>query len=537
MSDERRSSTVSFDEIVRIKEAAQPRLFRLPGVTCVAIGHKQRDTQLTGDLAIIVYVAAKKPLHELAPEDVVPPFIEGIPTDVLHLGPMQLLSGQGGVAGNDDDGKVLVGGMHVVSPGNGLEHGSLGCIVVMKDAQTNQDIHYILTNQHVVLPPLAEAPLGGEIRASGTECSSCTAWRVGAVAEAHVKDPVVTSFPQSGTQNDMVDRQVGIDAALVRLDPGTKWRARVVSRKRNEVFDIQGDDELLALYRQDSTKPLQNPPRVFFVGGESDYQEGIIESLQGQGDYPVPKNAKPLTYYYQITVRSLKKGATFAQQGDSGSVILTVGGNKVVGLLWGHPVDIGQDGYWRCTAIPIASVKEQFKSSVEEQYKMRIATVGEFPGVNTVPPSGNPVLASDPSAASAWAASAPLDTWSLRARIQAELLQTRGGQRYSQLILKHQQEVRTLVETNKRVAAVWRRNGGPFIVHHLVEAARHPDTPLPQVIEGQPLDAAIRNIFAILRTHGSAALVADIETHQEHFTSLIRLSYTQLLERLRTLDA
>ncbi|AKF86653.1 hypothetical protein MFUL124B02_30915 [Myxococcus fulvus 124B02] len=545
MSNEHRGAPVSWDELLRIKEAAEPRLFRIPGVTCVAVGPKQRGDTPTGTLSIIVYVEEKKPSRELAPEALIPPFIEGVPTDVLRMRPVVTLSGP--APSLDGNGKVLHGGVSVLSAAHDLTNGSIGCFVV----KPGDPHHYFLTNQHVVLPLNDEGPLDGEVRASGMGCSSCTAARVGKVVAARVVTPVPTTLPRMEAPTLDKDYDVHVDAALVQLDPGTKWRARSVTRE-SVPYDVTGDDELIDLYKlykdkngngiedadeKDKAVRAQNI-RVFKVGSTTDFTEGFLESVHGTFIHPVqpPKNAPTgdysaykITFQHQLIVRNLVTKEPFADHGDSGSALLRSDNRKVLGILWGGDPEVPQGQFARGVVSPIKTLKKLFG--------VVVATVTSHPGEQVAPPlGGGNAFAPESEAASAFSASAPMDTWELRAHVQAELVKTRGGQRYAQLILKHQPEVRALVETNKRVAAVWRRSGGPFIVHHLLDAARHPDEPLPSSLQGRPLDEALQDIFHILRTHGSAALVADIAEHQARFTSLLRLSYSQLLELLRTQD-
>ncbi len=52
----------------------------------VGVGYMRRDGELTGDVGLVVMVRRKVPKAELAPEDFVPPEIEGVPVDVQEVG-------------------------------------------------------------------------------------------------------------------------------------------------------------------------------------------------------------------------------------------------------------------------------------------------------------------------------------------------------------------------------------------------------------------------------------------------------------------
>jgi hypothetical protein len=69
------------EEILRIKQEAEPELLKLAGVTGVGVGYKVVSGQRTGQLAIIVYVRHK---GEVPAEQMVPEQIQGVPTDVVE---------------------------------------------------------------------------------------------------------------------------------------------------------------------------------------------------------------------------------------------------------------------------------------------------------------------------------------------------------------------------------------------------------------------------------------------------------------------
>lgn len=78
----------------RAKEVAAARLFAIPGVHTVGIGYKQRGGEVTGELAVVVFVDKKLPRADVDPDWMVPPEIrffmesadqqEVVPTDVIE---------------------------------------------------------------------------------------------------------------------------------------------------------------------------------------------------------------------------------------------------------------------------------------------------------------------------------------------------------------------------------------------------------------------------------------------------------------------
>ncbi len=82
------------NEIARIravKAAHEDELLSKANVVGVGIGLRQRGGEYTGELALIVSVTHKVPPEELAPEDLIPDEIEGVPVDVQAVGTLRIL--------------------------------------------------------------------------------------------------------------------------------------------------------------------------------------------------------------------------------------------------------------------------------------------------------------------------------------------------------------------------------------------------------------------------------------------------------------
>src|SRR5713226_6261732 len=73
-----------FEKVRDIKRAAQGGLLAIPGVHAVGVGAKIVGGQRTQEISIMVYLVKKKPLSELRPEEVIPPEIDGVKTDVIE---------------------------------------------------------------------------------------------------------------------------------------------------------------------------------------------------------------------------------------------------------------------------------------------------------------------------------------------------------------------------------------------------------------------------------------------------------------------
>lgn len=116
--------------------------------------------------------------------------------------------------------------------------------------------------------------------------------------------------------------------------------------------------------------------------------------------------------------------------------------------------------------------------------------------------------------------------------LQHRFLNLPGGRFYAALAEKHFDEIRTLVNTNKRVAVVWHRNGGPLLLRQALRAINNIDEPFPKEIEGLSVRERLERIIAIIRRHGSELLNADLETHAAALWAFEGMSINQMLERL-----
>jgi hypothetical protein len=62
------------------------RVMGRPGVTSVRVGYKTVGGRRTDRLAVVVGVERKRPLSDLSPDEVIPPEVDGVETDVVETG-------------------------------------------------------------------------------------------------------------------------------------------------------------------------------------------------------------------------------------------------------------------------------------------------------------------------------------------------------------------------------------------------------------------------------------------------------------------
>ena len=83
---------VHSDELERlrvVKEQHEADLMQKPNVVGVGIGLRQRGGKPTGEPAIVVSVTHKAPAALMAPEDVIPTELDGVPVDVQPIGKLK----------------------------------------------------------------------------------------------------------------------------------------------------------------------------------------------------------------------------------------------------------------------------------------------------------------------------------------------------------------------------------------------------------------------------------------------------------------
>ena len=69
-----------------VKTKHERKLLHKRNVVGVGIGLRQRAGQMTDEVCIVVSVSHKVPLAQLAPRDVIPAILEGVPIDVQETG-------------------------------------------------------------------------------------------------------------------------------------------------------------------------------------------------------------------------------------------------------------------------------------------------------------------------------------------------------------------------------------------------------------------------------------------------------------------
>ena len=81
----------AIERVLQVKRQYEQILLAQPNVVGVGVGFKTEHGQPTNTLAVIVNVTRKKPLGDLAQEDVLPTELDGVPLDVQEVGSIKAL--------------------------------------------------------------------------------------------------------------------------------------------------------------------------------------------------------------------------------------------------------------------------------------------------------------------------------------------------------------------------------------------------------------------------------------------------------------
>ena len=81
-----RDQQEAIEQIQAVKAAHETELMAKANVVGVGIGFRQQRRTHTNDVVLVVLVEKKVPRDELAPEDIIPGQIDGVPVDVQESG-------------------------------------------------------------------------------------------------------------------------------------------------------------------------------------------------------------------------------------------------------------------------------------------------------------------------------------------------------------------------------------------------------------------------------------------------------------------
>jgi hypothetical protein len=301
-----------------------------------------------------------------------------------------------------------------------------------------------------------------------------------------------------------------VDTALIELDPGLTYFADQLAFGPVKDFYFVQDFDI-----------HPGPYLVKKYGEKTGKTHGHISSLDRVG-YQKKDGHFNRQYSGAMTVTfdvdnddNNPDADAFSDHGDSGSAVLN-SDDEIVGILFGH----ADDGYSLVT--PIQPIMKAFD--------ITIATAQTAGQTQTVPPFARSMV---PESRTPLAGGMPVSKDILD--VQEEILATPAGREYADAVTQHAGEVQSLINTNRRVAAVWRRNGGPQIIQAALNMLQNRSQVFPFEIDGQPLADCVARIQKALLRHSSPGLEAGLRKYAPALAELAGLNYMQSLAWLKAL--
>ena len=444
----------------------------IPGVVHVSVGLKETNGNLTDQLCVRVYVRDKKGKEALSPAELIPPDVNGVPTDVNVVSEFEF---------QDDNARYrpIKGGIQVSNriielndAGNGtqMHRGTMGCIAI----DTTDDAPVILSNWHVLY---ATSGRNGD----------------------KVYQPPPTTIPPVQLGDLPVRPQDDVDKI------GVLRRKEISSTVDGAIaaIDVSSCCHCCGIHYSNEIPGLSvsgRPPRntivgderatggmvVFKVGKSSGRTEGRVID-DNYPSFDITADGLTHTFTGQIAIQHVDTTKPFSTHGDSGSVIIN-DQNKIVGLLFASARKVVVKGTQR----PFVTIANHI-SDVLTDLKIRI------PYSQNVEVISGEMLTDVPRD---FEAPIPEPYRALRERLERNDVTAKLfaiGQR-------HSEEVAYLVNHCRPVTVAWRRMEGPAFLATVMGAVRDGHYRLPPAYKGVTLAELLERMRTMLTQHGSAEL-------------------------------
>jgi hypothetical protein len=277
---------------------------RSANLTGVGFGLKETNGAFTGDVAVRVYVTRKLPTRRLLRQYRVPDSVNGIPTDVVPVGPLQLQS-------------------RPAPPGTSVSHvngeaGSIGCIL----SKAQDSAWYLLSASHVLAPD-GTATLGDQILEPAASNGGTL--------------PIADLTDYEPLKSD--DAPNLFDAGIARI--------------------IRKGDVMLKIPVIGSLEPNVMDPALFQsvrkYGAGTLHTLGVITDVAADAPFTLDGE----TYLFQNVIQITGVGFKFSDGGDSGALVVDAMSNRPVCLVIG-----GADV--RTYASPMERILTRFGAQIAE---------------------------------------------------------------------------------------------------------------------------------------------------------------------------
>jgi hypothetical protein len=303
-----------------------------------------------------------------------------------------------------------------------------------------------------------------------------------------------------------------LDVALIQLDPDTKYKP--------EIQDI----DLVA-----GVTPPTASMTVFKRGRTTQRttaaQAGTVRAVDVAGHVITTGVAATMRFYNNVFMVQSANNFPFSLPGDSGAAV-TDAAHNVVGINWGHSGLIA-------FATPIDVIVAAFPA-LALNFAPAPAAGQDAHAVRVVPkPAAHMEALADPGTRAVPSmASAPIRDRLLEA--EKEVIAMPAGRKYADLIRSHFNEGLKLVNSNKKVATAWHRNGGPELLQAIFRVIQLNDQRLPTELQGRPLSECLARIWQVMARYASPRFAADLEIHAPRLADMAGFSYNDVLSTLQS---
>ena len=550
-------------------------LMKIPGVFSVGLGSKLVNGVSTGKLAFSILVLEKKPVATLAPHEIIPAEIEGLPTDVLESQPPRPIADEeeedfdSGIVRDPDEYRPILGGIQIrgarsIVASGAHTFGTLGGFALTTGKNAGQRV--LLTNHHVL------DDRDGNLH--GPSCTGCT------------KGDGVGN-PNSGSQIATVLRGNDgdeVDAAIAILDKGVEFQRDVVkddaplphreaigasrpleTTDRDIVVHKRGMRSRITYgivgsvstttpevtggrvrhnqIRIDLPRKVEQPtaitfetanrifvPTVDFVTANVQVNDVAFIQAPSVGRFRITQvvDAHRLELDAKSTLTTGTRNHSlfvtpplFALKGDSGSLLLDANG-RVVGLVWAA-----------FTKNFIGNAWANRIERVEDLLHIKIDSASAVGDTQVAIAANSARFADDALHAAPIAAGDAAPPGTLRTLVEEDLMEAPRGRQFHQLYFAHQTEVRNLIDSRREVALIWHRQGGPGMIQAVLDAARSRTSEIPGAIRGRTWGERVHAILDVFARFGSGRLREDIVRFGHEIENLGGMTYPQFLQSLK----
>lgn len=473
-------------------DTAKSVLEKIPDVVAVGIGVKESGNGFTNEISYRVYVPAKKDLSLLKPDEIIPPVINGLKTDVLTP---HIITEDSDVCGTErktlSHHRPLKGGIAIST--DSTSYGTLGWFGTLADGTT-----VLLTNKHV-LYDFSDGVDTRKLRTAQPQlgdpstCCCCTCGSDNVIGESIIGIRDVNPFTSTS-----------VDCAIAKINPEfvPDIILRITNDSTTEVLSVRG------------TAAAAIGDKVRKIGARSGFTRGVVIHLgdiavaapnDSGGTAVIRRQGQVLIIPDAAETYQVREGVckfAFSNSGDSGAVILNET-NKIVALNWNGDRTTNNVG------ITIAN-------NIQNVFD-KLSANG-FPITLLQSPPGD----SMPAKVSMFRRAESISSTNILERIRDANKQSLLYWLYE----KHHREILELINNKRPVTVVWQRNQGPAYVAAIARAAREQVYKIPLSINEVSREDLLTRLETIFLAHGSDSLKKDIRKFRDEIISIMNRGET-----------